>query len=137
MFISKESFIFLKGTEIDYVIKGLNSELIFNNPNITIKKNIRALRFYQKTKDRIDSVEVCNSYGEKFKIKSPNFILACGGIENTRILFNSNNFFKEGLGNENKLLGKFLSTHPKANVGIVSLKKKIDIVSKKIIVIFN
>ena len=100
---------------------------IFNNPNITIKKNIRALRFLQKSKDRIDSVEVCNSYGEKFKIKSSNFVLACGGIENTRILFNSNNIFKEGLGNGSNLLGKFLSTHPKANVGFVSLKNKIDI----------
>ena len=37
LFISKESFIFLKGTEIDYVKKGLNSELIFNNPNISAK----------------------------------------------------------------------------------------------------
>ena len=35
LFIGKESFIFLKGTELDYVQNGLNSELIFNNPNIS------------------------------------------------------------------------------------------------------
>ena len=37
LYISEESLIFLKGTEIDYVTKGLNSELIFNNPNISAK----------------------------------------------------------------------------------------------------
>lgn len=37
LFIGKESLIFLKGTQIDYVKKGLNSELIFNNPNISAK----------------------------------------------------------------------------------------------------
>tara|TARA_B100000282_G_scaffold76723_1_gene52930 strand:- start:5705 stop:6433 length:729 start_codon:yes stop_codon:yes gene_type:complete len=37
LYISKESFIFLKGTKIDYVKKGLNSELIFINPNISAK----------------------------------------------------------------------------------------------------
>ena len=37
LFISEESLIFLKGTEIDYVTKGLNSELVFNNPNISAK----------------------------------------------------------------------------------------------------
>ena len=100
---------------------------IRNNPNITIKKNIRALKFHQYRKDKVDSLEVCDAFGEKFLIKSPNFVLACGGIENTRILFNSNNFFEEGIGNQNKLLGKFLSTHPKSNIGILSLNKKINI----------
>ena len=37
LFISEESLIFLKGTEIDYVTNGLNSELVFNNPNISAK----------------------------------------------------------------------------------------------------
>ena len=37
LYIREESRIFLKGTEIDYVTKGLNSELIFNNPNISAK----------------------------------------------------------------------------------------------------
>ena len=37
LYISEESLIFLKGTEIDYLTKGLNSELIFNNPNISAK----------------------------------------------------------------------------------------------------
>ena len=66
---------------------------IFNNPNVTIKK-YKSFKISSKKQNRIDSVEVCNSYGEKFKIKSSNFVLACGGIENTRILFNLNNFFE-------------------------------------------
>ena len=35
LFIHDKSFLFLKGTKIDFVKKNLNKELVFLNPNVT------------------------------------------------------------------------------------------------------
>mgnify|MGYP001158195448 FL=1 len=35
LYIKKNSFIFLKGTELDYVKNGLNQDLVFRNPNVS------------------------------------------------------------------------------------------------------
>lgn len=34
IYISQKAIPMLKGTEIDYVLKGINRELVFNNPNV-------------------------------------------------------------------------------------------------------
>jgi hypothetical protein len=39
-------------------------------------------------------------------------VLACGGIENARLLFVSNSVLKNGIGNQNDLVGRFFMEHP-------------------------
>jgi choline dehydrogenase-like flavoprotein len=47
-----------------------------------------------------------------FSIRSSTFILACGGIENPRLLLASKNqFHPTGLGNKNDLVGRFYMSH--------------------------
>ncbi|MBF9059086.1 FAD-binding protein [Rhodobacterales bacterium HKCCSP123] len=61
--------------------------------------------------------------GERFRISGDIFILAMGGIETPRVLLNSAE--GKGLGNSSGLLGRYLSTHPKMNVGTVELEKPV------------
>ena len=59
------------------------------------------------------------------RVKARYFILAAGGLEVPRIMLNSNRVFKNGIGNKNDLVGRFLSTHPKADLAILKLNKPI------------
>ena len=44
-------------------------------------------------------------------------VLACGGIENARLLLASNRVMPRGVGNENDLVGRFLMYHPHIPLG--------------------
>lgn len=58
-------------------------------------------------------------------VKAKRFVLACGGIENARILLASDTQLPSGVGNDNGLVGRFLQDHPRAEVGsLVSSKKQ-------------
>ena len=47
-----------------------------------------------------------------FRIQARFFVLACGGIENARLLLVSNSVLKNGIGNQNDLVGGFFMEHP-------------------------
>jgi choline dehydrogenase-like flavoprotein len=71
------------------------------------------------TKDlsRLDHVELRNQSGRVFQVRARIFVLAVGGIENPRILLNSNHQLPAGLGNQNGLVGRFFTEHPHVKVG--------------------
>jgi choline dehydrogenase-like flavoprotein len=50
--------------------------------------------------------------GKSASIRAPRFVLACGGIENARILLLSNRNQPAGLGNERDLVGRYFMDHP-------------------------
>jgi len=50
--------------------------------------------------------------GRKLKVKSKQFVLAAGGLENARLLLLSDNVMPAGLGNQNDLVGRFFMEHP-------------------------
>lgn len=51
--------------------------------------------------------------GEKnFFVEAKKFVLACGGIENPRLLLNANKQLEHGLGNEHDLVGRYFQEHP-------------------------
>lgn len=47
-----------------------------------------------------------------FPIRARFFALACGGIENARLLLASNSVAKNGIGNDRDLVGRFFMEHP-------------------------
>lgn len=61
--------------------------------------------------------------GKPERVEADYFILAAGGIETPRILLNSTQYFDKGIGNSNEVVGRFLSTHPKADIGLLLLKQ--------------
>ena len=61
----------------------------------------------------IDSVIVAHSKNiqKKISIKADNYILATGGIENARLLLNSNETNTRGVANDNDIVGRFYQGH--------------------------
>ena len=60
----------------------------------------------------VQSVLVQSLRGKKVEVRASRFVLACGGIENARLLLASNEVISQGLGNENDLVGRFFMEHP-------------------------
>jgi choline dehydrogenase-like flavoprotein len=50
--------------------------------------------------------------GTRFSVTAKYFVLAAGGVENTRLLLLSNDVIVGGLGNQNDLVGRFFMEHP-------------------------
>jgi choline dehydrogenase-like flavoprotein len=60
----------------------------------------------------VTALRVISEPGKEFRITAKVFILAAGGIEVPRLLLLSNQVQKEGLGNQNDLVGRFFMDHP-------------------------
>lgn len=73
----------------------------------------------------VSAVEVLNSAAKKIRITAKKVIVACGGIENARLLLASNNVAATGIGNQNDLVGRYFMEHPHCynGVGLLALWK--------------
>lgn len=87
----------------DDVVNSRNIEL-YTYANVT---NIAAIESMKE----IDKLEIKNHAGKKHFVKAKYYILACGAIQNARILLTSNKQNIKGLGNENDLVGRYFMEH--------------------------
>jgi len=58
-----------------------------------------------------------NARTEPFAISARYIVVCCGGLENARILLNSNHQIPGGIGNQHDLVGRFFSEHLEVEVG--------------------
>jgi choline dehydrogenase-like flavoprotein len=65
----------------------------------------------------VDRVRVKTLDGSERYVRSKIFVLACGGIENPRLLLASTSTRKDGLGNDRDLVGRFFLEHLHMPVG--------------------
>lgn len=65
----------------------------------------------------INSIEIKNYRDAIFNTNAKTYILAAGGIENARLLLNFNKQCKNGVGNNNDLVGRFFAEHPHFHAG--------------------
>lgn len=54
--------------------------------------------------------------GRKLQVNARHFVLACGAIENARLLLASNSVEKAGIGNQGDQLGRYFMEHPHGRV---------------------
>ena len=71
-------------------------------------------------KARVAAVRVRTREGKERRLAARAFVVATGGIENARLLLNS-----DGLGNEHDQVGRYLMNHPKNYHGILRLKEPV------------
>jgi choline dehydrogenase-like flavoprotein len=57
--------------------------------------------------------------GRKGVARARHYVLACGGIENARMLLLSNSVLPRGLGNEYDLVGRYFMDHPCGSMGTI------------------
>ena len=73
---------------------------------------------------RLDHVKVRDYNSRAFEVRAPVFVLSTGGLENPRILLNSNKQIPAGIGNQNGLVGKFFTEHPHAKIAEILLEDR-------------
>lgn len=71
----------------------------------------------------VNQVIVKNYTGKTHTVKAKNYIMACGAIQNTRLLLASNSQAKNGLGNDNDLVGRYFMEHIEVAVADIYMLK--------------
>lgn len=77
----------------------------------------------------IKSAEVRTLDGRQIRIKAQHYVLACGGIENPRLLLCSQKLSSAGLANSHDLVGRYFMEHPRAIHGRVQLTQPLSVSS--------
>ena len=60
----------------------------------------------------VERVRVSTLSGRRFDVRSRNYVLAAGGVENARLLLISDDVHRAGLGNDRDLVGRYFMEHP-------------------------
>ena len=101
------------------------SVLVTDNANIKLFKNCSATRL--RLSDDNTSVEKIEIYDQAKKqnifISAKAYILASGTLTNVRILLHSLRSISNSISNLYNNIGRYFSTHPKGNVGVIRLDK--------------
>lgn len=94
------------------------AEELENGKNIQLYLHANAVNL-QLSADgrRIDNVDVRSLHGKSGRVFARIFVLACGAIENARILLLSNAVERAGIGNRNDLVGRYFMEHPLFSIG--------------------
>jgi hypothetical protein len=98
----------------DAIVNAKNIHL-YTYANLT---NIEA----NETVNSVQYLEVKNHAGKAHKVKAKNYILACGAMQNARMLLASNRQAPNGLGNDHDLVGRHFMEHLEVISGQLLLK---------------
>ena len=93
------------------------------NVDVYLNANVTEIRSNQKA-NHIQHVDIKTLKGKTYRAQAKIFVLACGGIENPRLLLASNSICERGLCNDNDLVGRFFMEHPTVPVGTIDTTDK-------------
>jgi len=86
--------------------------------NIACFLNANATRFrLAEPLSSVESLEVRSYAGQRHHVRARRYVLATGGIENPRMLLNSDEQVRGGIGNRKGLVGRFFCEHPSFDMG--------------------
>jgi choline dehydrogenase-like flavoprotein len=89
-------------------------EVLSTAPNVEVLLESNLLELVPDENARtIRHAEVGTLSGRRFRVESRHFVLACGAVENARLLLSSNRITEPGLGNDNDLVGRYFMDHPR------------------------
>jgi choline dehydrogenase-like flavoprotein len=96
-----------------------------NTPNVRLlmHANITHINTSEDGK-RIEALEVRTLRGRRAEVKARAIVLACGGLENARLLLASNKTVRTGVGNSHDLVGRFLMDHPGCSLGWIDPSRR-------------
>ncbi len=92
-----------------------NNILVYLRGNVTELKRVAS-------GNSVEYATVKTLSGNQFRVTAKVFVLACGGIENARILMNSGGTGRNAIGNDYDLVGRFFMEHPKLYCGFLIAK---------------
>ena len=65
----------------------------------------------------VQAIQIKSLDGKSGSVRAKRVVVACGGIENPRLLLAANRVMNTGIGNANDLVGRFFLEHPHALIG--------------------
>ena len=118
-----KSDIFEERQMIDLDIPFCTQKLVENIAGLKLFKNTM-LKKFNINNNQISSFEVFDiDRNLNIEIKAKKYILAAGALTNIRIMLFSLDNYKEKFNDLYNNIGLYFSTHPKANIGFIKLKK--------------
>ncbi|HJQ18503.1 MAG TPA: GMC family oxidoreductase [Allosphingosinicella sp.] len=93
---------------------------LIDAPNVRVLLHANAIKLQAGADARtIAHVEVRALGGEPRRISARHYVLACGAIENARLLLASDDVEAAGIGNRHDQVGRFFMEHPAGRIGKV------------------
>ena len=103
----------------DFSVKYKNEFESSQNVDVLFHSTVTQLNLNTEGSE-VESVSIADLIGNKATVKAKRFVLACGALENPRILLASNKYYEEGIGNSSGFVGACFMSHPGIrNVGEV------------------
>lgn len=94
-----------------------------NAPNVRVLMYASAVHLQlAPDRQRLASVKAACGPGAEFDVTANDYVLACGGLENARLLLASNDVAPGGVGNENDNVGRYYMSHLSGVVAGVELR---------------
>lgn len=90
-----------------------------SNVRVLLNANVVDLEL-DEHKQRLISVKFRGRNGVDRQVFAKTFVLACGGIENARLLLNADSQRQGGIGNDHDLVGRYFQEHLQAPCAIVT-----------------
>ena len=88
--------------------------------NVTVYLHANALRLRSNENgSHVEGVEAVSLTGQKYTVNARDYVLACGGIENARLLLLSRDAHPGGLCNEHDVVGRYFMEHPTVSAGAI------------------
>ena len=103
--------------KVHFDLAASHRTVLEQSKNITIYTNANVVKLEQNDGAEVTAAVVRTLDGNEFKVTANRYVLACGGIENARLLLHSR------LGNEN--VGAFYMDHPKGVAGVLTTTKPV------------
>jgi choline dehydrogenase-like flavoprotein len=86
-----------------------------DNVKVVLHANVVALQATENA-SAITGLDAACLNGTKLQVNARHFVLACGAIENARLLLASNSVESNGIGNQHDQLGRYFMEHPHGRV---------------------
>jgi choline dehydrogenase-like flavoprotein len=92
-----------------------------DNITVVLHANVTNIGINQAG-SKVERLDIASLAGQTGVVRARYFVLACGGLENPRLLLVSNSVERAGVANRHDLVGRFFMEHPKGRAGdIVAL----------------
>ncbi|MEN8174409.1 MAG: GMC family oxidoreductase, partial [Pseudomonadota bacterium] len=96
--------------------------------DVTVLLHANAVNFHARANaDSIGHLTMSTLEGKRGSVVAGAFVLACGGLENPRILLASNDVESTGIGNRHDQLGRYFMEHPHARAGFLKSGRAYDL----------
>ena len=105
------------------------SELNASNARLLMHANVTHINT-SKDGSRVELLELRTLHGRRAEAKANTIVLACGALENARLLLASNKVSRKGVGNSHDLVGRYLMDHAGCTLGWFDPRRSASIQSR-------